>query len=277
VGVTTLGAPGGDPGFVLRLAREWRLVGALIRRDVGSRFAGSRLGFFWSLANPAIQLVSYGVIFGLIYGAGKSGNRPGEPALVPALFCGLWPWWAFSDATTRGYASLVDQSALLKRFAMPAEACVVAAATAAFLLQIVGFLLFLVVFAVLGMIAPQPTWLLLPLVIAIELLFANALALFLAPLYLVVRDVGYVVSAALTVGFFVSPVLFTLDALPGWLKTLAKLNPMAALIGFYRTSVLGEPWPPATAVAVLVAAIATLMVASRALLTRLGDVLDEYW
>ncbi|MEW6268355.1 MAG: ABC transporter permease [Thermodesulfobacteriota bacterium] len=267
----------GGTAILARLVRHRRLVWALIRRDVGARFAGSRLGFFWSLANPAIQLASYGVIFGLIYGAGVTAARPGEPGLVPALFCGLWPWWAFSDGTLRGHSSLVDQSALLKRFAMPAEVCIVAAATAAFLLQIVGFLLFLVVFALLGVLTPHAGWLLLPVVVVAELVFVNVLALVLAPLYLVVRDTGYLVSAALTVGFFASPVLFTLDALPGWLRTIAKLNPMAAVIGFYRVSVLGDAWPPATAIAALVGATVALLIAGLALLTRLGDVLDEYW
>ncbi|HEY8514995.1 MAG TPA: ABC transporter permease [Candidatus Binatia bacterium] len=268
---------GGGLALFARLARERALIWALIRRDIGARFAGSRLGFFWSLANPAIQLVSYSVIFGLIYGAGAATPRPGDPGLVPALFCGLWPWWAFSDGTMRGYGSLVDQSALLKRFAMPAEACIVAATTAAFLLQMVGFLLFLGAFALLGVLTPSAGWLLLPLVIVVELVLVNVLALVLAPLYLVVRDTGYVVSAALTVGFFASPVLFTLDALPGWLQTVAKLNPMAAVIGFYRLAVLGEGWPPTTAVVALVLAIGGLALAGVVLLERLGDVLDEYW
>jgi len=260
-----------------QLVRHRRLVWALIRRDIGSRFAGSQLGFFWSLANPAIQLVSYGIIFGLIYGASGGGGRGGDASLVPALFCGLWPWWAFSDGTIRGYASLVDQGALLKRFSMPAEVCIVAAATSAFLLQIVGFVLFLLAFTLLGMLSPHAGWLLIPGVVVAELFLVNALALLLAPLYLVVRDTGYVASAALTIGFFSSPVLFTLDALPHWLRVLVALNPMAAVIGFFRSSVLDQDRPPGVAVIALLGATVGLFLLAGRLLARLDDVLDEYW
>jgi lipopolysaccharide transport system permease protein len=260
-----------------RVARERRLVWALIRRDVSSRFAGSRLGFFWSLANPAIQLASYGIIFGVIYGGGQHPGRGEAATLVPALFCGLWPWWAFSDGTIRGYAALVDQSALLKRFVIPIEVCVVAAATSAFMLQIVGFGLFLLIFSLLGVLTPQAGWLLLPGVVFAELILVTSLALVLAPLYLVVRDTGYVASAGLTIGFFVSPVLFSFDDLPHWLRLLTMLNPMSALIGLYRSLVLGQAWPPLVSLGVLVVTIGALFHFAGRLLARLDGVLDEYW
>lgn len=257
------------------LIRKRHLVWALIRRDVSARFAGSRLGFFWSFLNPVIQLASYGIIFGLIYA--PAGGRGAGGSLVPALFCGLWPWWAFSEATIRGYSALVDQSALLKRFPMPIEVCVVAAATSAFLLQIVGFALFLIVFALLGVVSPQIGWWFVPGVVVAELVLVNVLALVLAPLYLVVRDTGYIANACLTIGFFASPVLFVFDSLPAGLRIVPMLNPMAALIGLYRTFVLGQPWPPVISLVVLLASIIGLFLLAGRLLARLDGVLDEYW
>ena len=52
---------------------------------------------------------------------------------------------------------------------------------------------------------------------------------------------------------------------------------LAALIGFYRSLVLGEPAPEALSVVVLLAVVAGLWAIAVALMTRLEGRLDEYW
>jgi lipopolysaccharide transport system permease protein len=99
----------------------------------------------------------------------------------------------------------------------------------------------------------------------------------LAPIYLALRDTMWVVTALMTVGFFASPVLYELDFLPSSIRFLAAWNPMAALIGFYRSLVLGVPGPETLSIVVLLAAVIGLWVAAVALMTRMEGRLDEYW
>ena len=87
----------------------------------------------------------------------------------------------------------------------------------------------------------------------------------------------WVVTALMTVGFFASPVLYELDFLPSSIRFLAAWNPMAALIGLYRSLVLGVAWPEPLAVLVLLGAIAALWALAVALMRRLEGRLDEYW
>ena len=246
----------------------------LIRRDIRGRFAGARFGLLWSLFNPAIQLLSYGFIFGFLYGSSDPLRRS---VLVSSLFCGLFPWWAFQEGTTRGMAALVDQAALLKRIPLPPVLPIVAATTASFVLQMVGFLIFLAVFSAAGLLVPTPVWFWLPTVMGLSLIFSLTLALMLAPLYLVVRDTLHVVTALLTIGFFASPVLYELDFLPESLRFAASCNPMAALLGFYRAIVLGGEAPAMVSVVALVAGIGLAWCLAMSLSARLEGRLDEYW
>lgn len=225
--------------LVRTLVAHRTLVAELVRRDVRARFAGARFGLLWSLINPAVQLTAYSLIFGYVYAA------PGRPraAVTASLFCGLWPWWAFQEGTLRGMGALVDQASLLRRIRMPAALPVLAATVASIAVQMLGFVLFLLVFSALGIIEPKVGWLALPALVGFLLFFTAACSLALAPCYLIVRDVMHVANLALTVAFFLSPVLYELEYLPESLRRIAMLNPLAAVLGLFRAVVLGAKWP----------------------------------
>ena len=249
-----------------------RLLLELVRRDIRARFAGARFGLLWSLINPAVQLTAYGLIFGYVY---ADPARP-RGAVTASLFCGLWPWWAFQEATMRGTSALVEQATLLRRLPMPAALPVFAATIGSVAIQMLGFVLFLLVFAGLGVIEPRNAWLLLPIVITLQFALTAGLALVLAPLYLVARDVIHMVALALTIGFFFSPVLFQLGDLPVLVRAIAGLNPVAGLLGLVRTLVLGAECPPWIALLALAGAIGAAWHWGGRLVSRIEGRIDEY-
>ena len=259
---------------LLSLWRNRPLLVELVRRDIRSRFAGARFGLLWSLINPVVQLVSYGVIFGYVYASNRTSD---SGAFVASLFCGLWPWWAFQEGTMRGLGAIVEQAGLLKKVPLRAEVCVLAAVTASFLLQMLGFVIFVVVFHLLGLAPFSARWLALPAIMLLGLGLSTGLGLVLAPIYLVVRDTLHVMNAVFTVWFFASPVLYGIEALPERLRPLAAINPMVGLIGLYRFAVLGSQPPSAAAILVTVATVLAGWMAGSVLFSRLEGVLDEYW
>ena len=260
-------------GLMRRLFEHRRLLIELVRRDIRGRFAGARLGLAWSLLNPVIQLGSYSIIFGVLYPA---VHPLGSRGFIAALFCGLWPWWAFSDGLQRGMTALVDQAGLLRRLPIPADVCVVASTLVAFGLQMAGFALFLLLFGGIGVVPPRPGWLLLPLLALLTFGLTAALGLLLAPFQLAIRDTAHVVSAALTLGFFVSPVLYEVDRVPEVARPLIELNPMTGLIGAFRTLVLGAAWPPLSSLVALAVVLLVLPVVAAWLFRRIEGRLDEY-
>lgn len=259
-------------GLLKEQMRHRALLLELVRRDIRGRFVGARFGLFWSLINPAVQLGAYSALFGHIYD--KRGFSSGP--VVASLFCGLWPWWAFQEGSMRGASAIVDQGALLRRTPIPPAVCVVAAATASVLLQMIGFLLFLVIFALSGTLRPHAGWLLLPLLMVLTLALCTGVGLVSAPLLLVVRDVAHVLGAVMLVGFFASPVLYDISALPGSIKYWQLLNPVATLLGLFRSVVLGVPAPAFFSIIWLLIVIGVLWRVSASLLHRIDGQLDEF-
>lgn len=264
----------GAPLRVLRgaLARP-RLLRELVRRDIRARFAGSRFGLLWTVVNPLIQLVSYALIFGFVY---RGGSDQPRGAFLASLFCGLWPWWGFQDGVTHGMTALVDQAPLLRKTPLPPALCVLGQVGGSFLLQSLGFLLFLAVFALAGIVPVDRRLLLLPLAMLLGLALTAGVAVALAPLQLVVRDTMHVVVAALTVLFFASPVLYRVESLPPIIQGAARWNPIAGLIDVYRSCVLGTPLAPASLISCVVG-VAGAWIAAGWLSDRLDPYLDEYW
>lgn len=265
-------AASGARGLASVAFRHRRLLAELVRRDVRARFAGARFGLTWSLINPAVQLAAYSLIFGWIY---ASAGRP-RAAVTASLFCGLWPWWAFQEGVLRGTGSLVEQASLLRRIPMPAALPVLAATIGSVAIQMLGFALFLFVFAALGLIEPGGGWLALPVLVALQLVLTAGVALVVAPLYLVARDVMQVLNLALTVGFFFSPVLYELDYLPDALRGVAQLNPLAGLLGLFRSAVLGAGPPPIPSLLILAVATWGVWRVGARLMARVEGRIDEY-
>jgi lipopolysaccharide transport system permease protein len=259
---------------VATAAAQRRLLVELTRRDIRARFAGARAGLAWSLLGPLVQLVSYSAVFAFVYRA--TGGDSTE-TLVARLFCGLWPWWAFQEGTLRGTTALVDQAPLLKRLPLPLEICVLAAVSASFLLQMVGFGLFLCAASLLGIAPLGAAWLWLPLAALLAWALAAGLALVLAPIHLVVRDTLYVVTAVMTVWFFASPVLYALEQLPPEVAPLMSLNPFSAVPGLVRHALLGSPLPDPIAFGACAAAVLAAWLLGPWLIARARERLDEFW
>jgi ABC-type polysaccharide/polyol phosphate export permease len=109
-------------------------------------------------------------------------------------------------------------------------------------------------------------WLAIPVGVVI-VLFIAGLSLTVAALNAVFRDVEFVVAALLLPWFFLTPVLYQLDDLPGaesrpWLIDLLHWgNPMTPAIEAYRTPLYAGALPPAAdTIYLCVAAVVALAV-----------------
>lgn len=254
--------------------RERRLLVELVRRDIRGRFAGARAGLAWSLLGPLVQLVSYSAVFAFVY---RTTGGESVETLVTRLFCGLWPWWAFQEGTLRGTTAVVDQAPLLKRLPLPLELCILAAVSASFFLQMIGFALFLLFAQVLGIAVFAVAWAWLPVAVLMAWALATGLALVLAPIHLVVRDTIHVLTAVMTIWFFASPVLYSAEQLPAAVAAWMALNPFTAIVGLVRHAVLGAPFPDPLALGSCVLAILTGWFLGPTLLVRARERLDEFW
>lgn len=262
-------------GVARTLADHRGLLATLTARELKGRYRGSVLGFLWSLVQPLLLLAVYSVVFGLVF-----EQRAGVGADPYPLFlvCGLFPWIWFASALGEGTVSLVANAGLIRRAVFPAELLPMVPV----LSNLVHLLLALpVIFG--GLLLARVTghevggWgiLALPAILALQLPLVGGLALGLAALHAHFKDVRDLLTSALTLLFFLTPILYTLEAVPSGLRWLMRLSPATPFTLAYQEALLAGRFPGPGLWLQMAAFAAVAFLAGAALFARLRETLVE--
>jgi lipopolysaccharide transport system permease protein len=216
------------------LVRYRELFGNLFRRDVQAKYRGSLLGVAWTLANPVLLMGVYLLIFSVLWNT-PFGSE-GHYALF--LLVGLAAWIFFATSVQSASRSMLDNANLIRKTRFPRQ-LVPLSVVATHLISFVVMLLVLLVlnFALLPRVRATE-WLALPLGLAVVAI-TSGLALAIASLNVLFRDVEFLVSALLLPLFFLTPVLYPLNnsqiASRHWVVDLIHWgNPLSPMIQALR-------------------------------------------
>ena len=228
------------------LVRYRELFGSLFRRDLRAKYKGSFLGLAWTLALPLALMLVYLVVFSVLWKA--EATDLDDYWLF--LLCGLPPWVFLASSLQTAARSLVENAPLIRKVRFPRQLVPLSVVAT----QLVAFATMTAIVLVLALwFRPESrdtAWLAIP-VGGVIVLFIAGLSLTVAALNAVFRDVEFVVAALLLPWFFLTPVLYQLDDLPGaesrpWLIDLLHWgNPMTPAIEAYRTPLYAGDLPPA--------------------------------
>ena len=153
------------------------------------------------------------------------------------LFVGLLPWIFFSNAISSATDSVVGASSLVSKVYFPREVL----PTAAVLTKLVDLGFGLVILAMLMVYygdAPAATVWWFPILFSIHMIFVLGLSYPLAALNLFFHDVRFLVGVALTLWFYLTPVIYPVDLVPDKYRFLFDINPNSLFINAYRRVIL---------------------------------------
>ena len=225
--------------LLFRLADNRNLLKNLVVRDLKHRYVGSLGGFMWSVVQPIVQLLTYWFAFyiGILRRPGLDEGNIGIPVF---LFCGILPWFLFTDTVVRNCSAITDNAALITKTVIPAEILPIAITVSNLVNHAIGLGVLLAVLAISGSIPLSAFGILLYLPMLV--LFAQGLGWIVAGLQVFVRDTIQVVQIALSVWFWLTPVMYGLNNVKGFEK-FALLSPIAVIVTGYRNSLLGWSQP----------------------------------
>src|SRR5919201_2329708 len=186
------------------LFRYRELFGNLFRRDLRAKYKGSVLGVAWSLMHPLILMGIYLLVFSLLWRVTTIDHAP------LFLLSGLAVWVFFSTSLPAASRSLLENANLIKKVRFPRQLVplsVVATHLVSFIVMLVALLA--LDFALLPRVRPTE-WLALPLGLGVVAL-ASGIALTVASLDVLFRDVEFLVAALLLPLFFLTHVLYPLS------------------------------------------------------------------
>jgi ABC-type polysaccharide/polyol phosphate export permease len=188
------------------LVRYRELFRNLFRRDVQAKYRGSLLGVAWTLANPVLLMAVYLLVFSVLWDT-PFGNE-GHYGLF--LLVGLAAWIFFAASVQSASRSLLDNANLIRKTRFPRQLVplsVVATHLISFAVMLVALLV--LNFALLPRVRGTE-WLALPLGLALVGI-TGGLALAIASLNVLFRDIEFLVAALLLPLFFLTPVLYPLS------------------------------------------------------------------
>jgi lipopolysaccharide transport system permease protein len=223
----------------LDLAELWRyreLVYFLIWRDIKVRYKQTVLGAAWAVLQPVMTMLVFTVFFGRLGGMSKLTTQ----AYPVFVYAALLPWQLFSTSVTASSHSLVGSANMISKVYFPRLAVPIASVGP----SVVDFLISACVMAILMVwygVAPGISILLLPVLIIGTLVATLGVGTILSALTVSYRDFRYVVPFMVQLWMFASPVAYGIERVPAEWRLAYAINPMAGIIGAFRSVLLDEP------------------------------------
>jgi len=208
------------------------LLFTLTRREIVSRYKQTFFGLGWSLMQPILQTIVYTVAFSLVL---KTPSAEGIPYPI-FVFANLTLWTYFASSTINAMNSLRANAGLISKVAFPREIIPMSSIFSGLFDFLVSFVVLMILNLFYGFF-PNLKFVYIPAILIVEILFILDLALLLSVFTVVRRDLTYVVSFLIMLYMFLTPVFFSIHALPQTLQEFYYINPMGAIIDAFKNVV----------------------------------------
>lgn len=229
------------PGIRAVLAELWQfrhLFAALVWRNVRVEFDATRLGSAWAIARPVL----FTLVFVLFRGF-SGANTHVELPYALYVFSGLVLWTYFLDAATSSAGAIRLDSALLTKVYYPRLLTPLVPVVA----SLIGMVIALVpLVAMMIWFGVRPGWpiVLLPVVLVQAIALALGVGTLVSAIAIENRDWERALAFLVSLGLWLSPVIYAPDMIPDVLRGIYHLNPMVGLLLAFRAALFdGFPLP----------------------------------
>ena len=235
------------------LIENRELMAVLAWKNISLRYKQAYLGLAWTILKPLTMMLIFTLIKSFV--GIESGDIP-YPILV---FAALMPWTFFQESASDGVASVVRDTALIKKIYFPREIFPITSVLTKLVELVINFLI-LAGLMVWYHMTPSIYIVWVPLIMFYTVLVALTIAFVGAAINVYYRDVGQVLPVVLSLVMYASPVIYPLQlvkdkllvqqAAGEWsdtLYTLYTLNPLAGIIDAFQSVVLRSEPPDLSA------------------------------
>lgn len=196
------------------------------------------LGMMWEIINPMILISIYWFVFG--FGI-RGGRNVGHVQYLPWMLSGITVWFFISQSILQGSKSIYSRIKIISKMNFPISVIPTYVITSNFYQHLILMGIAMIILCFYGYF-PSVYILQLPYIMFANFALLISLSLLTSTLSTIIRDVQMIVQAAVRVLLYLTPILWTIDKLPGSIQKLLKLNPIYYIIEGYRSALLGTDW-----------------------------------
>jgi ABC-2 type transport system permease protein len=239
-------------------SRFWHLTFNIAVMQWKVRFYGSALGYLWQLVRPLLLFLVLYVFFTQIAHVG-AGAGPSYDYYGAQLLSSVVLFTFFAEATVGSVRSVVTNEALVRKIQFPRMAIPMSVVLLAFFNLCLN-LIVVTIFALTAGVRPMLTWLEVPLIVGLLVVFAVGVAMLLSSLFVYLRDIEPIWEVVSQILFYASPVIIPVtkiyQQLGANLTRIYMLNPLAVVFQQFRHAFITHATPSAGALLGSMAAIA---------------------
>jgi lipopolysaccharide transport system permease protein len=214
------------------------LMFLFVRRDFVAQFKQTILGPLWFIIQPVMTSGIFTVIFSQIAKIPTDG-------VPPFLFnlAGVTLWNYFASCLTSTSNILGGNAGLFGKVYFPRLAVPISTVITRLYTFGIQFSFFLIVYFAMmaGGARFSPNWylLLVPVMVAHAALLGLGIGLWASALTVKYRDINQLIGFGVSLAMYVTPIFYSLSAMPTKLRWLATINPMAPVVEIFRYAFTG--------------------------------------
>jgi len=220
------------------VAREnmnnWRRTLRLANFEFRVQNKGKLFGIVWNIMNPALQIAVYWLVFAI--GLNRGAPQHGYSYIV-WLITGTMPWFFLNNALMSTAMSFYKYNGIISHMYIPLSIIPVKTVMAEFIEHCWAMLVVFIIFLASGYSLTFKALYLLYYAFA-AVAFLIGYSLIVSAITVLFLDFQNLLSSFVRLLFFITPILWSHDSLPGKLKFALRLNPLGYIIEGYRGSML---------------------------------------
>jgi lipopolysaccharide transport system permease protein/teichoic acid transport system permease protein len=220
-------------GYLGTVPRHAPMIRALAAREIIGRYAGTLGGSLWMLLHPVAIVATFYFVFAVGFRAQGPQNVP----FVLWFVCGLVAWMFFNDALISITGSVTGNVHLVTKTVFPTEILPVVQVASG----LVPHGIFLAISEIMALVMGvplEPGRLLVFYFIGCSIVLLLGAGWLLAALQVFYRDTSQVLSVALNMLFWLTPIVWPVTLLPAEYQGMMFYNPMYYVIEGYRGALI---------------------------------------
>jgi ABC-type polysaccharide/polyol phosphate export permease len=203
-------------------------------QDIRQSYRRSVFGQLWITIGMSVTIGAIGVVFGTIFGTPMQ-------IFLPYLASGLIMWGLISGILNEGNLAFIAAEGMIKQLPLPKIVYIIRVVWRNLIVSAHNIVIFPIVILIVGGNTSLAI-LLWPLGVFLAVLALSGLALIFAIVAARYRDLPQIVNAALTVGFYITPVIWIKESLGNneLVSVIVSLNPLYHILQVARLPLIGE-------------------------------------
>jgi ABC-type polysaccharide/polyol phosphate export permease len=224
--------------FYKHINENKKLIKTLVLNDFKKQYFGSYLGLFWAYAQPITFILVIWFVFEIGF---RSTPTSVDTPFFLWLISGMIPWFFFANGLSAGTNSIISNAFLVKKVNFRVSILPLVQIGSVLIIHVTLVMLLIIAFLLYGYM-PSIYWLQIFYYIGCSLLLLFGLTWLTSSIRVFIKDIGNFIAVIIQIGFWATPIFWSVDKISQDYLWIIKLNPMYYITSGFRDTFINHIW-----------------------------------